>query len=310
MNFFGSNLTRQELLARACLNPISNNGILSVSTGKFNFLVHPDRGLDISQASYCALPISFTSKNHVDGYKSCFHDSFFGGLLTTCGLENVGQGQMLGDCKLPFHGTYNLRSAENLSISSDWQGDELVSVISGKIRFTRLFAENVVLTRKIITVYGVDEVIIEDEIENVGFKSFDLMLLYHINFGYPFLDENLQIQMNPTSTLDFNGLSPSTEYKTIYPPSVNYTENVYIHTFDKPISATLINKNLCVELSCENLPYLTQWKNFASGDYALAFEPSTTPPLGYDAAKKRGTIIELMPFEKYKTKIKVGIQEC
>ena len=61
------------------------------------------------------------------------------------------------------------------------------------MREGELFGENLVLRRSIETVYGFKTVAIIDEIENQGFRDEPLMLLYHINIGYPLLDAGTEL---------------------------------------------------------------------------------------------------------------------
>ena len=55
------------------------------------------------------------------------------------------------------------------------------------MREAELFGENMVLHRTIETTGGTKSLKVTDEVENEAFREEPLMLLYHINLGYPFL---------------------------------------------------------------------------------------------------------------------------
>lgn len=48
----------------------------------------------------------------------------------------------------------------------------------------------------------------------------------------------------------------------------------------------------------EQLPYFTQWKSMASGDYVIGLEPGNCHVEGREAEQKRKTLRILAPFEK------------
>ena len=53
--------------------------------------------------------------------------------------------------------------------------------------------ENLLLTRTIRTQLGARGFVLEDRIENRGFEAQPLMMLYHINFGFPLLGPKARV---------------------------------------------------------------------------------------------------------------------
>src|SRR6185312_8992267 len=95
--------------------------------------------------------------------------SFFGGLLTTCGLTQVGspnedEGEALG-----LHGRIANVPAEEVRWGSAWEGDELTFWIAGTMREARLFGPDMRLHRRISTRLGSRTLRIENTVENAGF---------------------------------------------------------------------------------------------------------------------------------------------
>lgn len=119
--------------------------------------------------------------------------SIMGGLLFTCGLENIGGPCSLEGKEYPMHGRIRTTPAEHVGADICRTGEDYTLTLTGELREAELFGENIVLRRKITTVYGEHKICIEDRISNEGFRREPMMLLYHINAGYPLLSEKSRI---------------------------------------------------------------------------------------------------------------------
>ncbi|UXN76061.1 DUF4432 family protein (plasmid) [Devosia sp. A8/3-2] len=75
----------------------------------------------------------------------------------------------------------------------DWSTDIPIIWAEGVVRQSSVFGENLVLRRRIVVdVFG-RAIRIDDAVENRGFRPTPHAILYHINFGYPFLDQVTRI---------------------------------------------------------------------------------------------------------------------
>ena len=99
---------------------------IEVNTGKLKFTILPDRCMDIANAEFCGENLVWISKTGItaptyyekDG-KNWLH-GFFGGLMTTCGLRNIG-----GPVdEHGLHGRIANIPAEKVSVFADWIYDE------------------------------------------------------------------------------------------------------------------------------------------------------------------------------------------
>jgi len=245
-----------------------HNGVLEVMFSKSN-------ALDILYLKYNGKNISFLSKNGINDNKGDFSNRFEAGFLYTCGMDCIST------CvpNKPMHGSLHLTSAENVSVITD---DEKV-VITGVVKETALFGKNLKLLRK-FTVYS-DKLEINDSIVNDAFVDSDYVMLYHVNFGYPFLDESLNVKMNlikSEARTDFAKQGIKDQFKMTAP--VDGGEEQCFYNFLKEGKIELINAD--IDVACEmtydmsTLPYNVEWKSMVSGDYALGIEPCTT--LFYD----------------------------
>lgn len=95
--------------------------VIEVATaGGLALDILPDCGLDIGQARYKGVNVSFMSKNGYDGpaafipYEENFLTTFPGGLLYTCGLRSAGPANRDGGEYHPLHGRYHGLAAEEV----------------------------------------------------------------------------------------------------------------------------------------------------------------------------------------------------
>jgi hypothetical protein len=119
----------------------SNKGTraIDVNTGSgFNFTILPDRGMDISRASYKGMNLVYQTPN--GEVNPAFYQSqgsewlrtFFAGLLTTCGLTYLGPPGKDGDDDLGLHGRYSASPARQVCDLSHWEKDEYRIELSGQ----------------------------------------------------------------------------------------------------------------------------------------------------------------------------------
>ena len=239
-----------------------NNNLLEVA---FN----ADNALDIAWLKYKGVNVSFLSKNGLNNNNPPFGAQFEGGFLYTCGLDNVSACEK----DKAIHGSLHSRKADNLSINTY----EDTVVISADVYTTMLKGINLVLHRE----YTVTEncVSINDTVINKGFEDADYVLLYHVNFGYPFLDEGLKLEFDAVNSYPANPHTNVDDCKIITGALKKDTENLYYH-YLKNGTVNLTNEKLGMhcqfDFDMTALPLLVQWKNLFKGDYVLGIEPATT----------------------------------
>jgi hypothetical protein len=298
-----------------------------VKTGTgFNFTVLPSRGMDIAWADYKGIPISFISKTGIvapEYYNDRgdeFSRSFYAGLLTTCGTRNLGKSCIDDGEYLGLHGRISNTPAYDISVYSEWEKDEFIMKLRGKMRESILYGENIVITREIISKLGEKKLYIKDIIENCGFKEEPLMLLYHCNFGYPIVSEDTELFLPEGDVIprDDKAKRMLERYKIFESPTNNYPEIVFYHDLKMNESgkmyACLYNKTLeknglgaYVKFNKNQLPNLTEWKQMGEGDYVVALEPGTWYPEPRAKVRKEGNLLFIQPSEKKKVEIEIGV---
>jgi hypothetical protein len=277
------------------------------------FTILSDRCLDIAGLSFNATNCSYLSKTGIVGPEyynesgTGFLRSFYGGFLTTCGLRNVGNSCEDNSESFGLHGRISNTPAEEVCAVTGWEDGIPVMNISGSMREARLFGENLVLHRKISCKYGENKILIQNKVENLGFRKEPLMLLFHFNFGYPLLDENAELI---TSTAELKPRDPEAQkgagnYFVFQEPTAGYSEQVFYHSLKtdnhQNTSVALINKKIelgvALHFNKKQLLNFTQWKQMGEGEYVLGMEPCNCFVGGRSDASKNETLEYLDPGE-------------
>ncbi len=286
---------------------------MDIKNAGMHFIVMCDKCLDIASLEYKGLQISFLSKpglngrNPFDTHGQEALRSIMGGLFFTCGLENICA-PFTGSEEYPMHGRLRTTPAEHICSDACWDGDEYVLSVSGEMREAELFGENMLLRRSIRTVYASNKICICDEFENLAARPEPMMLLYHCNFGYPFLDAGAKLLLPVIDTQpreDWSG-EHMKNWMRMEEPAANEREYVFLHKLAggkngesfAAIVNTALQIGVRIDFNRAQLPFFAEWKSIASGDYVLGLEPSNACVYGREYYEKQDTLPMLMPGEK------------
>ncbi len=338
---FGRNYTRKELLRYsgnlsniAGVTPMLYDGgkakgasALEFRTGSgLEFTALPDKCLDIHALRYKGVTLSQQSKNGLthplygQPVPGQFSRTVSGGMLFTSGLLNAGPESVEDDGTFhQCHGNIGVTPAENLCAQSYWDGDEYRIEAKGTMRESALFQHNLMLTRTIRTALGENSLTITDELENIGFTAEEFCVLYHFNFGFPFLCEDLKLlfpenECIPRTPEAKEGLALA---DTIIPPEDHFFEHVFFRKLkaaeDGWCTVRAENPRLgigaAISYEQENLPNLCEWKSMRSGDYALGIEPANMFIMGRRAERVNASLQRIKPFEKLVYRLKLSFYD-
>ena len=274
---------------------------IEVNTGVLCFTILADRSMDIAQAFYKSTPISWISKTGITSPYLYEKDGlswlrgFYGGLITTCGLKNIGN-----DYKdQGLHGRIANIQAEKISVSAEWVGDDYIMQVSGEMRESVVFGENLVLKRKITAKLFDNKIYVEDTLVNEGFNTEDVALCYHCNFGYPLVSENSKITNVPA------------DIESMLPPTHNLPEEcVGVEKTGDVETIGIENGELGAYITYkrDTLPDFLIWKKFAESDYVVGLEPRTTNYGGKDV-DINNAYVKLLPFDELNTRLIIEVKE-
>jgi hypothetical protein len=287
--------------------------LIRVRNDRVEFDVLPDRGMNLGNLAFRALPLAWLSSV---GYAAPgFYEpegmgwlrTFSGGALVTCGLTQAGdpctdEGESLG-----LHGRISSVPARDVSVQRGWEGTDYVIRVHGTMHQARVFGEFLELERTIVTTYGKPIIRIHDVIANRGYVSSPLMVLYHMNFGYPLVSPEARMLFPSRHVHPYDrAASTRLDLHTIpAEPAPGYPEHVYYHELSANSGgrtvAAIVNGTLdgglgvSVEWNLATLPRFAQWNMFAAGQYTVGLEPANCLPEGRKPEKDRGTLEYLEP---------------
>ncbi|MBG0771593.1 MAG: aldose 1-epimerase family protein [Anaerolineaceae bacterium] len=289
--------------------------IMDVWTGSgFQFQVNGDRAMDLTACSFKGISLAWRSSIG-DAHPTCYEPdgigwlrSYPGGMLVTCGLDQFGppcedEGEHFG-----LHGRISNTPASQLNTRTYWDGDEYILEISGEMRQTALFAENLVLSRTLQTRLGSNTLSIFDEVENEGFTPAPHMILYHFNLGFPLVsaDSRLHLDALDSKPRDEEAEKGFEKWNQFQDPTPGYQEQVFIHRpapDDQGLAKIeFTNPELGLGVRWrydpKALPYLMEWKMMGEGAYVVGVEPANCDGInGRAITRSQGNLPILEPGE-------------
>jgi len=292
-----------------------------VNTGTgLRYKVVLDRAMDIADAFYNQYSLAWLNPPGVTPAQPLSHKgidwlkTFGGGLLATCGLAHVGGPEKDEYGERGLHGLISNTPAELVAIQQpDLVRNNLAMSITGIIRETQIFGPSLELRRTISGTVGKPSISIHDEVTNVGNVVAPHMLLYHCNFGWPLADEGTQIIWKgkwQSRDGDANNriFNQQNNFRVCPPPMQEHNgsgEDAVLVDIDADenglCSCGLYNETLGLAVSLQfnktQLPWMTNWQHWGTGEYVTGLEPGTNPPMGQAKARAEKQLILLAPGE-------------
>jgi hypothetical protein len=284
--------------------------------GGIDVRVLPDRGFDIGQAWFRGLPLAWISGvgesaplTELTG--EAWREAFGGGLVTTCGLRNVGspsEGHGL-------HGRFSHLPASDVRVDRAAVEGDLVLTARAVIDEideggAHLRAERTVRSR---TGRGLVE--LTDVTVNLGGVAEPAPILYHVNLGVPLFDQGARLEVDSLEVLprDADAERGRTSWMEPGLPEDGASEMVFEHRVRPDGSgwgrAALTNRSAGLRLVLlwrqEELPRFHQWVHRGRGVYVLGLEPANCSVLGRAADRAKGDLPILRPGERRTTEIRI-----
>ncbi len=290
-----------------------------------DFTVLLDRGMDIEEASFKGIPLGWLSAGGCS-HPGLYHDAgdgfgwlrtWHGGLVTGCGLYNAGAPS---GTDLTLHGRLSHLQAEKCVRGESWIDGKYVLSVSGELRESRMFGENLLLKRTVSTVMGTAEIEITDTVTNEGFGTSPVMMLYHINLGFPMISPSAEIvaKKHPVVPRDNVAAPGLATWNKLIPPQKGFKEQCFYHDIpaEKDGYAKIAVSNPDLGLGFEvsyrkkELPFLTEWKMMGEGEYVLGIEPANCHVEGMDKEREHfKSLKRLEPGESVEFSVKMKVVE-
>lgn len=261
---------------------VANGGNLSAT-------VLPGRCMDIYQVRYKGknmnyiAPCGIVAPEYYDAQGMGWLRSFFVGMLTTCGLQNLGNPGNKDGEELGLHGRIANAPAEYVKCVRGVNGENPVITLEGTMREARIFGENLTLHRKLEFEYENDSILLTDTVTNHGFGNRQFVYALHLNYGYPLLEEGTKLIFDSLETKprEANAARYADTCRRTEAPQYPYPERCYFHKLrkDKYGMAQYIVFNekrgigVNIRYDGNDLPFFCQWKMLGKGEYVMGMEP-------------------------------------
>lgn len=252
--------------------PMQGMRVTDCVNGKLRFLINENKAMDVMQMYFEGENLSFISKNGFMARELPFLKRFEGGMIYTCGLDGVG-----GVEGVEIHGSLHSTPATVTRRECTEEG----ILVEGYVRDSALFGKNLVLKRRIFSAYGSNSIEMTDTLINEGEREESYALLYHINLGYPLLDEGGRVEADVAEVTPRNAFAAQHQatWSRVEAPKQDFEEVCYFLTLREGRVSYLnerAGKRLMLTYDKEALPRFVLWKSECCGDYALGLEPATT----------------------------------
>lgn len=268
----------------------------------------PDRGLDAGDAWFRGVPLGWRSA--VGETAPVDHDwiaSFGGGLVTTCGLRNVGvpsegHGQ---------HGDFTFQKATVEAVEP--AGDALE--VRGRIAEVSALGHHLEVQRVWRTYAGEGRIELADVVVNRGRETEAAPQLYHVNLGAPLWAEGAEVVVDARATHPRD--ADAAPFADSWNRAPGVVEGAHERVFEHEVgpgpdgwcSVAVRNPRLPFEVEIRwdaaTMPRLWQWVHPAPGIEVLGIEPANCSVLGRAHDRAEGRLPELAPGEERRTRLEI-----
>lgn len=289
-----------------------NNGL------GLSLTISPDRSGDITRLRYKGMnmsymsPCGYVAPAYYDSKGTNWLSSFTAGFLTTCGLQAVGSPCVDEGEELPLHGSISNTPCEQ----AYWTEEKGKLIVHTITKDEQIFGRKLVLKRQIMVSTEENAFEICDTITNTGDRLEPVEILYHMNMGYPLLDEEsiITIPSVKVTPRDDHAAEDIANWMRMEKPTAGYRERCYYHSFaGETGTASIFQPKMKIGLSitfdAKELDGFVEWKMMGVRDYVLGLECGNCYPDGRNVMRESGMLKFLKPGESKEYHVKINMME-
>lgn len=279
----------------------------------------PDRGFDIGQAWFRGVPLAWISgagesASAGEPTGEAGRETFGGGLVTTCGLRNVGspsEGHGL-------HGRFSHLRASDVRVERTVDEGDLVLTARAVIDEVDQGGAHLRVERTVATRTGRGRVELTDVTVNLGGAAEPAPILYHVNVGVPLFDQDGRLEIDSLEVLSRDADAERGLGSWMEPglPVDGASEMVFEHRVRPDESGwgrvALTNGSAGLRLVLRwrqaELPRFHQWVHRGRGMYVVGLEPANCSVLGRAVDRAEGVLPVLEPDERRTTEVRIAAE--
>lgn len=311
--------------------------IVEVNNGRLAFTIVPTRGMGFWRGSCdgCSIGWDSPARDLVNpmfinlleqgglGWLKGFNEC-----IVRCGYSSNGapgidrvkdnNGNM-SEVMLNLHGYIANSPAKYVEVEVI-PGEVTEIVVRGIVEEARPFCPQFRLVAKFSTFVGSAKMFVHDEITNWADSPTEFELLYHCNFGQPFLEEGSRLVLPclEVAPRDPRAAEDIDTWDTYKAPEGGYVEQGnYLALAAKADGATLSmlrnkagDKGITMRFNVNQVPCFCQWKHTTGMNegYATGMEPATNYPNLKSFERERGRVRILAPQETHTVDLAMEVQ--
>jgi hypothetical protein len=311
--------------------------VIEVNNGRFCFTIVPTRGMglwagncdgyDVGWRAPVKGPVNPCYVNAGDrgglGWLQGFDEC-----IVRCGLDSNGppgtdivpnNNGNPSEVTLTLHGRIANVPAYKVGIEVNTDGDRTQLVVTGEVEESMLFFPHLRLCTRYVTEPGANYVRIEDTIVNANSTDREMELLYHCNFGEPFLEADARL-VSPSEWVaprDARAAEGINSWDTYGGPTPGFIEQCNWHKLTGDASGNTLamlrnaagDKAVVIRHNIRELPYFTQWKNTAAtvDGYVTGLEPGTNLPNLKTFERKQGRVVKIPAGGAYRVNLTMEV---
>ena len=302
--------------------------LIEVTCGELSFSVVPTRGMGVWRARYGDHVLGWRSPVRGPVHPAFVHPSERGGLgwlrgfdewIVRCGLDSNGapgpdtvidNNGNPSTVQLPLHGAIANLPAHFVQVTADAAAQ--VITVTGHVDEAALFCPALRLATSISAGPGSSRLTIADTVRNLQERPAELQLLYHCNYGPPFLEAGSRVLLpfSVAAPRDARAAEGVQEIDRYDGPTSGFVEQAYFfrpaaRPGDTATLAALVNRAqdaaAVMRFDIGELPCFSLWKNTAGmrDGYVTGLEPATNYPNLKGTERAAGRVIELQAGQDY-----------
>lgn len=313
--------------------------IIEVVNGGLSYIIVPTRGMGLWKGRYQTSDLGWRAPVMGPVHPHFINVLDHGGLgwlqgfdecIVRCGLHSNG-----APCQdsvpdnngnpskvvLPLHGRIANIPATYVEVVVRDEGGIVRIVVHGIVDEGMLFSPGLRLQARFSTVTGSRGLTLHDEVSNRADVPQELELLYHCNFGEPFLEQGslLVAPSRRVAPRDVRAQESIHQYASYLGPTAGYVEQVYWHALAADRhgnTVTLLrnragNRAVVLRHNIRQLPCFAQWKNTVGRNdgYVTGLEPGTNLPNPKPFERHQGRVVTLAPGQRYDVDLTLEVQD-
>jgi len=312
--------------------------IIEVDNGALSFTLVPTRGMGLWRGAYRGTfigwqapvtgPVNPWFVNPLDqgglGWLKGFDEC-----IVRCGLNSNGPPctDVVPDnngnpakVQLALHGRIANQPANRVEVQIK-PGPPTELVVIGLVDESMLFCPQLRLVTRISTVVGSNRLTLSDRVINQREVPEEVELLYHCNYGMPFLDEGARLvapslEVAPRDPRAAEGIG---SYATYLGPTPGYVEQCYWHGLAADGAGMTLamlrnaagDRGVVLRYPKAQLPCFTQWKNTVGEreGYVTGLEPGINHPNPKTFEREKGRVAVLKPGESLSVDLAMDVHD-